>query len=102
MSGPEAIGFLLADPQFPRSVEHCLTRVSRSLLELPNEETPMRACAQVQEQLLEVDPASLDAEALHVVVDELQAGIGHLHDQVAATYFDMASPASEDTLVLAG
>jgi len=102
VSGPEAINFLLADPQFPRSVEHCLTRVSRSLLELPNEEAPMRACAAVQEQLLEVDPAALDAAGLHQLVDELQTGIAHIHDEVAATYFDVATPASEDTLVLAG
>ena len=102
VSGPEAISFLLADPQFPRSVEHCLTRVSRFLLELPNEEVPMRACAAVQERLLEVDPTTLDAGGLHDVVDELQEGIGRFHDEVAATYFNVAMPASDDALVLAG
>lgn len=102
VAGPEAIEFLLADPQFPRSVEHCLTRVSRSLLELPNAEAPMKACADVQAMLVELDAATLDAAALHQLADDLQTGIGELHVAVASTYFQVATPASEDALVLAG
>src|ERR1700738_1724187 len=47
-SGPEALRFLLKDPRFPRSVEHCLTGVSRCLLELPAHTEPMAGCAAVQ------------------------------------------------------
>ena len=48
MSGPEALRFLLKDPQFPRSVEHCLIAMPRSLLELPGANEPMAGCAEVQ------------------------------------------------------
>ncbi len=54
-SGPEALRFLLKDPRFPRSVEHCLTAVSRCLLELPAHHEPMAACAAVQSQLEDAD-----------------------------------------------
>jgi uncharacterized alpha-E superfamily protein len=102
VAGPEAIAFLLADAQFPRSVEHCLMRVSRSLLELPNEEQAMKACAAVQDRLVDLDAPALDAADLHELVDQLQEGIARLHDAVSATYFEVATPASDDTLVLAG
>jgi uncharacterized alpha-E superfamily protein len=102
VAGPEAIAFLLADARFPRSVEHCLMRVSRSLLELPNEERAMKACADVQARLVDLDAPSLDAADLHELVDQLQEGIAGLQDAVSATYFEVATPASEDTLVLAG
>lgn len=102
VAGPEAIAFLLTDTQFPRSVDHCLTRVSRCLLELPNAERPMKACAEVQARLVDLDAPSLGAADLHELLDELQEGIADLHDAVAATYFDVATPASDDALVLAG
>lgn len=102
VAGPDAIAFLLTDAQFPRSVAHCLVRVSRSLLELPNEERAMKACADVQARLVDLDATSLGAAGLHELVDELQEGIARLHDAVSATYFEVATPASDDALVLAG
>jgi uncharacterized alpha-E superfamily protein len=86
-SGPEALRFLLKDPRFPRSVEHCLTAVSRCLLELPGHNGPMAACAAVQSQLEEADVSRLAQAGLHQFTDGLQQGIGHLHDLVTASYF---------------
>jgi uncharacterized alpha-E superfamily protein len=86
-SGPEALRFLLRDPRFPRSVEHCLTSVSRCLLELPAHHEPMSACALVQSQLEDADVVQLAQGGLHELTDGLQRGIGHLHDLVTATYF---------------
>jgi len=87
-SGPEALRFLLKDPRFPRSVEHCLTAVSRCLLELPAHHEPMAACAAVQSQLEDADVPRLAEAGLHQFTDALQQGISHLHDMVIATYFD--------------
>ena len=89
VSGPDALQFLLKDPQFPRSIEHCLTSVSRSLLELPRYDEPMAACAEIQQTLEDLDTASLAASGLHEVMDALQAGIGSVHDLLVATYFDV-------------
>ncbi|MFI5042184.1 MAG: alpha-E domain-containing protein [Acidimicrobiales bacterium] len=100
VSGPAALQFLLRDPQFPRSVEHCLTGIARSLLELPRCQAPMAGCAAAQE-LLEEPPVEdlLGAADLHRYVDRLQVGIGELHDLVAETYFRMAPTSSGAVLV---
>jgi uncharacterized alpha-E superfamily protein len=97
--GPAALRLLLKEPQFPRSVEHCLTEVSRALIELPQHEEPMAACALVQRMLEDVDVDVLDGEGLHRFVDELQAGIADLHDLVAASYF-RTTPAGSDVLAI--
>jgi uncharacterized alpha-E superfamily protein len=87
-SGPEALRFLLKDPRFPRSVEHCLTAVSRCLLELPAHNEPMAGCAAVQSQLEDADVSRLALTGLHEFTDGLQRAISHLHDLVTGTYFD--------------
>lgn len=91
VSGADAVRFLLRDPAFPRSVEHCLIEVSRWLLELPNHERPMAGCAQVQCRLDEVDESDLTADSLHAAVDELQVGLGSLHDSVHDTFLTVPS-----------
>jgi uncharacterized alpha-E superfamily protein len=97
VSGPEALAFLLRNPQFPRSVEHCLLQVAHSLLELPFYDAPMAACAAVQAQLVDAAVDGLGAAELHRFVDRVQLGIGVLHDAVSATYFTLA-PAGSTTL----
>ena len=87
-----ALRFLLRDPQFPRSVEHCLTQVARALLELPRYEEPMAATARLQAELTDIDVNRLatDSAALHEAVDQLQQGISAVHVRLAATYFRVA------------
>lgn len=97
VSGPGALRFLLRNPQLPRSVEHCLTTVSRSLLELPFYEAPMAACAAVQEMLVDTDLDALTPGDLHSFIDHLQVGISDLHESVTSTYFTL-SPAGTASL----
>ena len=94
VSGPDALRFLLKEPQFPRSVEHCLTAASRCLLELPAYDEPMAGCAAVQRQLEDADVARLAEAGLHQFADALQQGIGALHDRVTETYFGTAHSGS--------
>ena len=93
VSGPGALAFLLKDEQFPRSVEHCLTAIARSLLELPRCQEAMAVCADLQARLETADVDALAAGGLHEWVDELQGRIGELHDVLAETYF--GAPADE-------
>ncbi|HEX9547663.1 MAG TPA: alpha-E domain-containing protein [Acidimicrobiales bacterium] len=97
-SGADALRFLLKDPQFPRSVEHCLNQVSRSLLELPRHEEPMAGCAAVQKVLEDVDVAGLSGDGLHQVASDLQDGLADLHDLVTETYFSVTR---SDSAILA-
>lgn len=91
VSGTDAVRFLLRDPLFPRSVEHCLIEVSRWLLELPNHEQPMAGCAQVQRSLGAIDASDLTADRLHDLVEELQQGLGLLHDSVNDAFLTVPS-----------
>jgi uncharacterized alpha-E superfamily protein len=91
ITGQAALKFLLRDPQFPRSVEHCLTRISRALLELPHYDEAMVGCAKVQQLLVDSDINALSSESLHHHMDDLQIGIGGLHTAITETYFVRAS-----------
>lgn len=103
ISGPEALRFLLRDSQFPKSVEHSLTRISRALLELPRYDLAMQRCADVQQLLVDAEVSDLAGEGLHEYVDELQIGIGDLHSALTETYFVRAAapvpPQTSETLV---
>jgi uncharacterized alpha-E superfamily protein len=94
VSGPAALRFLLRDPQFPRSVEHCLTSIARSLLELPSCQEPMAACADVQTLLETAMVAHVPVDDLRQYVEELQVGIAGVHARLADTYFGGAPPAA--------
>ncbi len=87
ITGSEALKFLLRDPQFPRSVEHCLTRISNALLELPRYEAAMVGCANVEKMLVDAVIADMKAETLHGCMDQLQIGIDELHTAITETYF---------------
>jgi uncharacterized alpha-E superfamily protein len=97
-SGADALRFLLKDPQFPRSVEHCLNQVARSLIELPRYEEPMAGCAAVQKVLEDVDVAGLSGDGLHQVASDVQDGLADLHDLVTETYFSVTR---SDSAILA-
>lgn len=87
VSGPEALRFLLRDPQFPRSVEHCITQMSRALLELPRYDEPMAACARAQRELEGIDLVGLATSGLHEYADRLQIALGEIHEAVRSVYF---------------
>jgi uncharacterized alpha-E superfamily protein len=101
VSAPEALRFLLHDPQFPRSVEHCLTEVTRALLELPRYDGPMHSCAAMQQILEAASVEQLADEGLHEFVDRLQLSLGDLHDVLTETYFAHAPSTHETTGLLA-
>jgi uncharacterized alpha-E superfamily protein len=101
VSGPDALRFLLQHPQFPRSVEHSLTAIARSLLELPRCQEPMAACAELERMLEAADVDELAVADLHEWVDGVQTVIGRLHDEVAETYFRM-SPSAPGVLLPTG
>jgi uncharacterized alpha-E superfamily protein len=101
VSGQDALAFLLKDPQFPRSLEHCLTAIARCLLELPRCQEPMAASAELERILEATDARALAGGDLHDWVDDVQDLIGRLHERVADTYFRMA-PAAPGVLLSTG
>ena len=87
VNGAGVLRFLLQDPNFPRSVYHCLGEVQHSLNKLPRNEAPLHSMLRLKRQVYEVDVRDLTNQELHSFIDALQIALGKLHDQIRATYF---------------
>lgn len=85
--GPDVLGFLLQDPLFPRTVYHCLGEVEACLRRLPRNDALLQGMATLKRQVTEAKVPELAREGLHQFMDELQIGLGQIHEQIAATYF---------------
>jgi uncharacterized alpha-E superfamily protein len=85
--GADALSFLLRDPQFPRSVEHCLITISQSLVDLPHHDLPLSLCAEAEALVSDAIVPSMDWAGLHRYADSLQRELGTLHDALTEAYF---------------
>lgn len=80
----DAIDYLLAFADFPRSIAYCLNRVAASAKGLPHSISILQQVHQLQ-ALLKAEPLTeLSTEQLHSLIDQIQAGIMHLHQVIAA------------------
>jgi uncharacterized alpha-E superfamily protein len=93
MVADDVLRFVLQDPAFPRSIEHCLIEISQHLLEFRDNDATMAVCAAMQTLLEETKVLDFEAAAVHDYVDELQTRLGDLHDSLAETYFQPATTA---------
>jgi len=83
----DVLRFLLQNPRFPRATRHCLGQVEASLAQLPRSDAPLRIARRVGAELERTDLEPLDQAALHAYIDELQLGMGEIHEAIAATWF---------------
>lgn len=79
--------FLLQSPRFPRAIRHCLGQVEQGIVQLPRSEQPLRIARRVGAELARADMDGLDQDALHAYIDELQLGMGEIHEAISATWF---------------
>jgi uncharacterized alpha-E superfamily protein len=98
--GADALAFLLRDPQFPRSVEHCLIDISRSLVDLPHHDAALALCADAEALVADAMVQAMDWRGLHRYADRLQRELANLHEALVATYFGTA-PIRSSALVSA-
>ena len=80
----DAIDYLLTYADFPRSISYCLNRVAASAKALPHAGAILAELQQVQALLRPQGLAELSTVQLHTLIDELQAGIITLHQQILA------------------
>ena len=93
VSASNVAGFLLFDREFPRSVHRCVSSVQESLHAITG--TPERRFANPAERSLGRLAADLDytdvaeviAGGLHEFVDELQARLNTVGDDITCTFF---------------
>lgn len=85
--GPDVLAYLLQDPLFPRTVRFCLARLKDGLRGLPRADAAMASVDAAERQVLEADVEALASAGLHEFIDDLQIGLGAIHDAISATYF---------------
>jgi uncharacterized alpha-E superfamily protein len=87
VSAAHALRFLLHNPEFPRSVQFCLTRVQRILPAMPPRPAVERALTRATGLVRQADPVLLAAGDPAVFMDEAQVYLGQLHEAIAESYF---------------
>lgn len=90
----DALKFLLTDPDFPRSVFHCVSAVEQGVRQLPRNESARHSLTRLKRYSQQADVAALaeDNVQLHDFIDRLQVGFGRVHDAISTTYFLAAAP----------
>jgi uncharacterized alpha-E superfamily protein len=83
----DAIGFLLRDVRFPRSVAHCLSEIESCFKLMPMSQQLQHLTALLYHQVLHHHTNDLDSIALHEYLDTLQARLGEIHDALTQLYF---------------
>ncbi len=87
IKGTDVLNYLLKNPDFPRSVLHCLDEIVHCIKHLPNAAELNPHLEQVELHLLAIDIQQTSPEQLHEVLDGLQTQFDGLHRQIAATWF---------------
>ena len=87
VNGPDVLKFLLQDQSFPRAVAFCLRQLDICLRKLPRHDAALAALAAIRQKMNAATVPELTREGLHDFIDEVQVGLGELHDQIAAAYF---------------
>lgn len=87
VSREDALKFLLQERDFPRAFYHAVCEVESALQSLPNNAKPVKAVNRLQQLVLRAKPEKLSQQALHGFIDDLQAGLAGLNDELVNGYF---------------
>jgi len=79
--------FLLQNREFPRSVMFCLTSVGSMLPHLPANRGVERSLWRVRALVQDANIDKLVERGLHELIDEIQIGLGDVHESLSQAYF---------------
>jgi uncharacterized alpha-E superfamily protein len=88
VQGSEVARYLLEDPQFPRTIQHCLAAIADSAAKLPRCEPVNKAMKSLQARVFkEVNYEDLGAP-MREYLNTLQVELGQLHSAFAKQWFN--------------
>ncbi len=87
IKGKDVLHFLLKNPDFPSSVDHCLQEIAFCMTKLPNSAAAVAQLEVLEKQLLATNIAETTPVELHEIIDKLQTRFNELHLTVAETWF---------------
>ncbi len=83
----DVLDYLLKDPDFPRSVVHCINEVEAYIKRLPRSEVLTDNLATLLSSLMATDIYHITPVQLHKLLDDIQVRLGVTHNQIASTWF---------------
>ncbi len=81
------LSFLINDMDFPRSLAFSIESLGLCLQKLPECTSGQEQQKQLNEKLHSLTEKTLPADTIHIYMDELQAGLNMLNQQMGATWF---------------
>ncbi len=83
----DVLRFLLTDLNFPRSVCHCIRDAEKAIESLPRNDTVLRSLGRLNRLAQGAHLGQMSQVELHEFIDQLQSGLGSVHEALAETYF---------------
>lgn len=83
----KVVNWMLTNPDFPRTVVHCLAEIESCLAALPNYGPPMQAVRRAWRRVAGMKVAGLTPVVLHEYLDQIQSDLAAIHEKVAEQYF---------------
>jgi uncharacterized alpha-E superfamily protein len=89
VNGGGVLRFLLQNREFPRSIMFCLAQIASTLPTLPESRKIERSIERIRALARDANiDALLEAElGVPNLMDEIQIGLGELHEALSAAYF---------------
>lgn len=92
--GHDVLNFLLNNPHFPRTVNHCLSEIENCLAVLPNHTELMKIARRTARRFATITLDSLKLSGLHEYLDQIQADLNAIHYALSQQYFYLYQNAS--------
>ncbi|MDD3764967.1 MAG: alpha-E domain-containing protein [Nevskiales bacterium] len=86
--GTAVLSYLTQDREFPRAVMFCLNMIGSTLPHLPPNRAIERTLERTRALVRDANLERLVESGLHDWLDEIQVGIGRLHESISSAYFD--------------
>lgn len=83
----DVLDYLIKDPMFPRSINHCISQVAACFILLSRADSFSSDLSDLSNKLEKVDFFHISPMQLHEFLDHIQVILGATHNQVAATWF---------------
>lgn len=87
VSGAAVLRYLIQDRQFPRSLMFCLNMIGSTLPHLPANRGIERPLLRIQALIRDASLEHLLEAGLHDWLDEVQIGLGTVHEAISQAYF---------------
>ena len=87
VKGTDVLNYLIKDDALPRSVSHCIEQIHFSVVSLPKHNSLPESINNLIEHVMALDIQLADQKQLHLLLDDIQARLGGLHQEIQATWF---------------